>query len=57
MLMTLSEQERSRIREEELVRLQARKEMKRQDRPQLLWLMIIWTACLAVLAVVTPHFH
>jgi membrane-associated HD superfamily phosphohydrolase len=55
--MELSEQERERIRQEELVRLQLRKEMKRSQRPQLIVLTALWVAVLTILVFVSLHYH
>jgi hypothetical protein len=55
--MVFSERERERIREEELVRLQVREEMKLRQRPQLLLWGALWTAVLAAPALISPHIH
>ena len=55
--MTFSGQECDRIREEEMARLQARLAMKRQQRPQLFLLMVLWTSALTLLALTTMHFR
>jgi hypothetical protein len=47
--MTLSQQECDRIRAEEIVRLQVCKEMKRQRRPQLFLIAIVWAGMLTAL--------
>lgn len=55
--MALSEQEQARIREEELARLQARKEVKRRKRSQLVMWAVLWTILLLGLALASPHLH
>jgi antibiotic biosynthesis monooxygenase (ABM) superfamily enzyme len=55
--MALSEQEKARIREEELTHWQARKESKRRKRPQLIIWTVLWTILLLVLAFASPHLH
>jgi hypothetical protein len=55
--MVLSEQEKARIREEELTHLQARKESKRMKRPQLIIWTVLWTIVLLGLAFASPHLH
>jgi hypothetical protein len=55
--MALSEQEQARIRDEELVRLQARKDSKRRKRPQRIIWALLWTILLLVLAFASPHLH
>ena len=54
-LMKLPEQENERIREEELVRLQVRKDVKRMQRPLLILLAFLWTAALTALAFLGPR--
>ena len=56
-LMTLSELERDRIREEKLIRLQARVEMKRRQRPRLFSLMVVWTLALTLLVAISAHLR
>jgi hypothetical protein len=53
--MKLPEQENERIREEELVRLQVRKDVKRMQRPHLILLALLWTAALTALAFLGPR--
>jgi len=55
--MILSPDERARIREEELIRLEARMEMKRKTTPRLILLAIGWSAVLAALAMIGPVLH
>ena len=55
--MPLSQDERARIREEELMRLEARKEMKRKRTPRLILLTILWGAVLTALALIDPLLH
>jgi hypothetical protein len=55
--MTISTQERERLREEETVREMIRKEQRRQHRPRLLALAAAWTLILTALAFVSTHFH
>ena len=55
--MVLSPDERARIREEELIRLEARMEMKRKATPRLILLAIGWSAVLAALAMIGPLLH
>lgn len=55
--MAFSEQEQARIREEELARLQARKEAKSRERPQLIMWAVLWTILLLGLALASPHLH
>jgi hypothetical protein len=55
--MEFSEQERERIREEELVRLQVRKDVKRMRRLRLILFALLWTAALSALAFRGPHGH
>jgi len=52
--MSLSQDERARIREEELVRLEIRKEMKRKQTPRLILLTVLWCAVLTALAFIDP---
>lgn len=54
--MTLTQEERDRIRAEEIERLQVRKDMKRQRRGQVLPVTIIWTCILIALAEMA-HFQ
>jgi hypothetical protein len=54
--MTLTQHECDRIRAEEIERLQVRKEFKRQRRPKMLLLMIVWMAILIGL-VELSRFH
>ena len=56
-LMKLPEQEQERIREEELVRLQVRKGLKRMQRPHLILFALLWTAALTALAFLGPRVH
>jgi len=55
--MALSEQEKARIRDEELARLQVREDSKRGKRPQLIMWAVLWTILLVVLAFASPHLH
>ena len=55
--MKLPEQEDGRIRAEELVRLQVRKDLKRMQRPHLILLALLWTAALTALAFLGPRVH
>jgi hypothetical protein len=55
--MTLSETERARIREEEIIRLEARHEMKRKQAPRLILVAILWSAALAALSLLAPLLH
>jgi hypothetical protein len=55
MLMKLPEQENERIREEELIRLQVRKDVRRMQRPHLILLALLWTAALTALAFLGPR--
>jgi len=55
--MAISQDERARIHEEELIRLEARKEMKRTQTPRLFLTMILWTAALTGLAHLEPLLH
>jgi len=55
--MSLSQDERARIREEELTRLEVRKEMKRKRAPQLILLALIWGVLLTALAFINPLIH
>ncbi len=48
--MALSQDERARIREEELIRQGARMEMKRKQAPRLILLAVLWFAVLTALA-------
>ncbi|MGB8772295.1 MAG: hypothetical protein WCC92_21985 [Candidatus Korobacteraceae bacterium] len=53
--MALSKDERARIREEELVRFEMRKEMKRKHAPVLLLWAAGWILTLTVLALTNPQ--
>ena len=55
--MKLSEQEYERIREEELVRLQVRKDVRRMQMPHLMVLALLWTAALTAIALMGRHAH
>jgi hypothetical protein len=55
--VALSEQEKARIRDEELVRLQAREESESRKRPQRILWAVLWTILLLVLAFASPHLH
>jgi hypothetical protein len=44
--MAISQDERARNHEEELIRLEARKEIKRKQTPRFFIIMILWTAAL-----------
>jgi hypothetical protein len=55
--MAISQDERARIHDEELIRLEARKEMKRKQTPRLFLIMILWTAALTGLALLEPLLH
>lgn len=55
--MALSEEEKARIRDEELARLQARKELKRRGRPRLVIWAVSWTIFLLGLVLASPHLH
>ena len=56
-LMKLPEQEHERIREDELVRLQVRKDVKQMRRPRLILFALLWTAALTALAFLGPRVH
>jgi hypothetical protein len=55
--MTLLQNERERIREEELARSEVRKEMKRRRAPRLALLAMVWIAVLTALALLSSHLH
>ena len=55
--MAISQDERARIREEEMIPLEARMEMKREVTPRLILLAIVWSAVLAILATAGPLLH
>ena len=55
--MTISAQERERLREEESVREEIRKERRRQQRPRLLAIAAVWTLILTALAYLSSHLH
>ena len=57
MTMTMSAQERERIREEETVREEIRQERRRHRRPRLLAMAAVWTLILTALAFLSTHFH
>jgi hypothetical protein len=52
-----SGQAQERIRQEEVIRLQLREEIKRKKRPALILLTVLWALVLSLLAFVSPHFH
>jgi hypothetical protein len=54
--MSLSSDERARIREEELVRVEVRKEITRKQTPRLILLTLLWGAALTVLAFIGHWF-
>ena len=54
--MSLLQNERERIREEELVRLEVREELKRKNRARLILLAAVWFAVLTALALANPYF-
>ena len=56
-LMTLSAQDRERLREEESVRLEVRNEQRRKQRPRLLAVAILWTLALTALAFGSNYLH
>ena|SRR5258706_15717163 len=56
-VMTMSEQERERLREEESVRLEIRGERRRKQRPRLLMVAILWTLALTALAFGRSYLH
>jgi hypothetical protein len=56
-LMQLSQDERARIREEELIRLEARKEVKIKQTPRLILFTVFWAAVLTALALIDPLLH
>ena len=49
----MTEAERDRLREEETVRWGVRHELRRKRHPQLMLMMVIWTAVLTVLALLS----
>jgi hypothetical protein len=55
--MEFSEQEREKIRQEEVLRLQVRKDMRRRQRPRLILLAALWTVVLTALALGSPYTH
>ena len=55
--MILSQDERARIREEELIRLEARREVKLRQIPRLILLAVVWSAVLTALALISPLLH
>ena len=55
--MALSEQEQAKIRDEELVRFEAREESKRKKKPQLMIWALLWAILLLVIAFASPHLH
>jgi hypothetical protein len=57
MTMTMSAQERERIREEETVREEIRQDRRRHRRPRLLAMAAVWTLVLTALAFLTTHFR
>jgi hypothetical protein len=56
-MMTISAQDRERLREEEAVRETLRREYRRQRQPRLLAMAAVWTLILTALAFVSAHFH
>lgn len=56
-LWHLSDAERSRIREEELVKMEVRMEMKRKQAPRLILIAVLWSATLLALALTGPLLH
>ncbi|HLG98389.1 MAG TPA: hypothetical protein VKX49_18880 [Bryobacteraceae bacterium] len=52
--MTLSDVERARIREEELIKMEVRIEMKRKQTPRLILLAVLWSAALLACALMSP---
>ena len=57
MTMTISAQDRERIREEETVREEIRQERRRHRRPQLLAMAAVWTLILSALAFLSTYSH
>jgi len=55
--MTISAQDRERLREEEAVREALRREYRRQRQPRLLAMAAVWTLILTALAFVSAHLH
>ena len=55
--MELSQGECARVREEERIRLEARKEMNIKQTPRLILLMVFWAVLLAALAWIDPLLH
>jgi hypothetical protein len=55
--MALSDQERARVREEELVRLQVHEETSCKKKPTLIVWTLSWAIFLLVLALASPHLH
>jgi len=53
--MSLLQNDRERIREEQLVRLEVQKEMKRKQTPRLALFAMLWIAVLTALACVFHH--
>ena len=53
--MALSEEEKARIRDQELARLRARKELKRKERPRLVIWAVSWTIFLLGLVLAERH--
>jgi hypothetical protein len=56
-VMSLSDENRERIREEEMVRLEVRAAMKRRQSPRLMLLAVLWGAVLTALALIVPQVH
>lgn len=55
--MTISHEEQERIRGEELIRLEVRKELQRKRIPRLFALMVAWATILVILVIVSAHLH
>jgi hypothetical protein len=55
--MGLSDQQREQVRQEELVRLQFRKEMKLKRRPRLILWAALWVGILTLLSYARPLLH
>ena len=51
----LSETEREKVREEEVIRLQIREERSRRPGPQLILFGLLWTLILTTLAFISKH--
>ncbi len=54
--MQLTDVDRDRVRQEEMIRWEVREERRRNRRPRLLLITIIWTAALTALALLN-HIH